>query len=155
MLRLKKERGLSHRQIARSLSISISTVTDCLRRVDQAGLSWPLADDLDERTLEERLYRSPASPSNRTFPNYGEIDLELRRKGVTLQLLWQEYKERTPEGYEYSQFCAHFSRYRRHRDVVMRQDHRAGEKTFVDFSGDGIPITDRVTGKVWFGIASV
>jgi transposase len=150
ILRLTKGHGLGVREAARSLSISSSTVTDCLGRAEVAGLGWPLDPDLDDAALEAKLYPPPA-PSNqkRAMPDWTYVHKELRRKHVTLMLLWQEYKHDHPEdGYQYSQFCEHYKRFKSQIDVVMHQNHRAGEKTFVDYSGDGIGIVDRDTGEV-------
>jgi transposase len=150
ILKLRFERGLGIRAIALSISASPSTVFECLTRAKAAGISWPLAPDLDDRSLENKLYPAvPEGGSRRAQPDFEHIHRELRRKGVTLQLLWQEYQADHPEdGYQYSKFCEHYSRWRKKVDVVMRQTHRAGEKTFVDFSGDGIEIVDPNTGEI-------
>jgi len=149
ILRLALGQGMSMRQIAQSLSISSSTVHDCLGRVKVAGLSWPLDPAMDDARLESTLYPPPGlTPKERTFPDCSYIHGELHRKGVTLMLLWQEYKTANPDGLQYSQFCDRYGQFRRQLDVVMHQTHRAGEKLFVDFSGDGIPITNPVTGEV-------
>ena len=151
ILRLKFERGLSNRAIARSISVSPTSVSDCLLRSKMAGIAWPLDPEMDEVELEAKLY--PGSPSSqgqqKAPPDFAYIHKERRRKGVTLQLLWQEYKqEHVEDGYQYSRFCEHYQRWRKKLDVVMRQTHRAGEKMFTDFSGDGIDIIDPKTGEV-------
>lgn len=150
MLRLRFEGGLSNRTIAKSLSIARSTVAECLDRAAKAGLAWPLDPKLDDGALEAMLYAAAASPKKRTEPDCRKIHQELlRHKHVTLSLLWQEYKADHPkDGYQYTQFCAIFRRFQAGLDVVMRHEHRAGEKVFVDFSGDGIPIVDRKTGEI-------
>jgi transposase len=107
VLRLHCEKGLSAREIARSLDIGRGTIKNYLARVQQAGLSWPLPPEIDEATLEHRLF-SPFHPvvqEKRQMPPMEYLHQELRKKGVTLQLLWHEYKEKCPEGYQYSQFC--------------------------------------------------
>ncbi len=130
ILRLKMEMGLSHRAIAQSCSVGVGTVTEYLQRVQKAGLSWPLPDDLDDVTLEARLFRTSGRTSvARALPDFAWVHRELRRMGVTLQLLWHEYVESDPDGYRYSQFCERYRRWARKLRPSMRQVHRAGEKT--------------------------
>ena len=150
ILRLHHECGLSNRAIGRSIAVSPSTVSDCLLRTKVAGLGWPLAPEMDDTVLENLLYPlADEGRGPRAEPNFESIHKELRRKGVTVQLLWQEYKLNHPDdGYQYSQFCERYRRWRGDLDVVMRQQHRAGEKMFSDFSGDGIGIINRETGEV-------
>lgn len=150
ILRLGLERGLSNRAIAQSTSTSPTTVSNCLLRAKMAGIGWPPDPALDDAALEARLYCPPPSSNRqRAMPDFASIHKELRRKGVTLRLLWEEYKLNHPDdGYQYSQFCERYGRFRKRIDVVMRQHHRSGEKMFTDFSGDGIDIIDRVTGEV-------
>ena len=150
ILRLHFDKGLSNRAVARAVAASASTVSDCLSRAKVVGLCWPLPERLDDGELERRLYPPPEpSSAPRALPDLAWVDRELRRKGVTLMLLWQEYKRDHPDdGYQYSQFCEHYRRWRGGLDVVMRQRHRAGEKMFSDFSGDGIPLSDPGTGEV-------
>lgn len=150
ILRLHHDRGLSNRAIARSIAASPATVSDCLLRAKVVGLGWPLEPELDDTALENLLYPvSAAGRGPRAEPDFGAIHREMRRKGVTLQLLWQEYKLDHPDdGYQYSRFCELYKRWRGDLDVVMRQQHRAGEKMFSDFSGDGIPLIDPKTGEV-------
>jgi transposase len=150
ILRLKLGLGLSDRAAAESVEVSPTTVGDCVLRAKALGLCWPLPEELDEARLEAMLY-PPPKPSGqaRHVPDWAEVQRELSRKGVTLELVWREYKAAHPEdGYQYSQFCELYREYRSGLDVVMRQPHRAGEKLFVDFSGDGIPIVDQETGEV-------
>lgn len=98
--------GLSARQIAMVVSTARSTVAACLRRAEAAGVTWPLPTDLDDDALEARLYPPPVpAVTERSPPDFGWIQAELRRKGVTLQLLWQEYRAACPDGYRYSRFC--------------------------------------------------
>jgi hypothetical protein len=148
MLRLHFEMGMSIRAIARSLSVSTSTVSDLLQRVKVLGFSWPLGEDLNDAALEALLYSGNTGKSRkRPEPDWNYIHQELRRKGVTLQILWFEYKEHYPDGYQYSQFCERYREWRGKLDVVMRQQHRAGEKMFVDYAGQTAPVTDPATGK--------
>lgn len=151
VLRLRWDGGLSVRQIAKSLGLGRSTVGDTLSRALAAGLQWPLRGDLDETALERLLYRAPAGHpmvEPRPQPEWSVLHRELRRKGVTRFLLWQEYRAVHPDGYEYSRFCELWQRFSRTLTPSMRQVHRAGEKTFVDYSGVRPEIVDPRTGEV-------
>ena len=150
ILRLRFERHLSTRQIAQGCGLSRSTVSDYLGRAKQAGLVWPLPAGLDDAELERRLFPAsfvtPGLP--RPQPDWLLVHKELRRKGVCLDLLWQEYKAIHPEGYQYSWFCEHYRRWAGKVDLVMRQEHRAGEKLFVDYAGHTVEIVDKTTGEI-------
>ena len=150
VLRLKWAGGLSDRKIARSLSVSRPTVAEYVRRAQAAGLSWPLPETLDEGTLERLLF--PAAPAQRAgaplVPDWSAVHRELKHKGVTLFLLWQEYKAATPEGCQYSWFCQGYRAWVSTRDLVMRQHHRASEKLFVDYAGQSIPVVNSHSGEV-------
>lgn len=150
VLRLKFETDLSQRRIARSCQVSRPTVTEYLTRFAQAGLSWPAAAELDDATLERELYPAvPALPTaERTVPDWSEVHRELQHKGVTLALLWQEYKAAHPEGFQYSWFCDQYRAWAGKLDVVMRQAHRAGEKLFVDYAGQTVEVVDWRTGEI-------
>ncbi len=144
ILRLCWHNGLTARQAAKSVGIARSTLKDYLDRAKRAGLSWPLPEDLDETSLENMLFPStvPLSAEKRNMPSFDYIFKELTRKHVTLQLLWHEYRERNPEGYQYSQFCLRYRAWLGTLDVALRQDYKAGEKLFVDYAGDTIPVHD-------------
>lgn len=150
VLRLKWATGLSARQIAHSLGLSRPTVANYVRRAQEAGLSWPLPPGLDEAALEARLFPSPRAtkPAAPPPPDWATVHQELKRKGVTLWLLWPEYKAQTPEGFQYSWFCQGYRAWAAHLDVVMRQTHRAGEKLFVDYAGQTLPIVNADSGEV-------
>ena len=150
VLRLKFDLDQGQRQIARSCGIGKTTVAECLARFERAGLSWPQALELDEASLEQRLYPPPptVAEAERPEPDWSHIHQELRRKGVTLNLLWHEYRAAHPQGYGYSWFCEHYSAWAGKLDVVMRQPHRAGEKLFVDYAGHTAEVVDRHTGEV-------
>ena len=152
VLRLKFGLGFANRQIARSCSINHSTVADYLYRAKAAGLDqWPLPDGLDEAGLEKRLFPTvaPRSEQPRAAPNWPAIHEDLQaHKHVTLQLVWQEYKQSNPDGYQYSRFCWLYQQWASKLDLVLRQEHRAGEKLFVDYAGDTIPIVDSKTGTI-------
>lgn len=149
ILRLRWGEGLSLRQVANSIGGSPSTVHDFEVRARAAGVTWPLAEEMDEARLEQMLFATEVVKGTNAVPDFDEIRQELKRKGVTLQLLWHEYKQAHPQdGYQYSRFCELYRRWQGKLDVVMRQDHKAGDKVFVDWSGDGIEIVDRKTGEV-------
>ena len=149
VLRLKAS-GLSNRKIAEAVSISRPTVADYIRRARAAGVRWPLPSDDNDSELEGLLF--PEKPSisrkSRPVPDWENIHKELQSRGVTLELLWQEYKEIHPEGFQYSWFCQHYKRWSRKIDLVMRQEHRAGEKLFVDYAGQSVEVVDSTTGQV-------
>ena len=149
VLRLALGEQLSRRQASAASGVPLTTVNDYLRRAAAAGLKWPLPGGLDAAGLEALLY-PPAAPSvvSRPVPDWDRVHKELRRKGVTLQLLWVEYREACPDGYGYSQFANLYRAWRGTIDVTMRQLHVAGEKLFVDFPGDTVPVFDRRTGEV-------
>jgi transposase len=150
VLRLYFEKGLSARQIAKSLDISRSTIRDYLDRVERAGLSWPLPSELDEASLEHRLFppNHPIPQEMRQMPSPEYLHQELKRKGVTLQLLWHEYKEKNPDGYQYSQFCRIYHQWTEKLAPCFRQVYKAGEKLFVDYAGQTMEITDSETGEI-------
>jgi len=150
VLRLKWECGLSNRAIARSCSISHSTVGEHLRRAQDAGLSWPLAADLDEDRLFELLFPKSLDSSSRDIPrpDWQWIHAELRKKSVTLRLLWVEHREDHPTGYGYSQFCALYRQWAKRLNPSMRLSHKAGEKVFVDYAGQKAPVIDPQTGEI-------
>jgi transposase len=152
ILRLKLDCGISEREIARSCHVSRSTVADYLRRAAAARLTWSEASALAESQLEERLFPTEHVPSSvkRPPPDCEHIYNELRtyRKfNLTLSQLWLEYKEKHPDGYQYTQFCEHYWRWRKKLDYCMRQEHRGGEKLFIDYS-DGLSIVDTLTGEL-------
>jgi transposase len=149
VLRLKFENHLPVRQIAKSCGIGKSTVQEYLDRAQKANLTWPLAPELDDAALENLLFppQDPFPQENRQMPPMEEIHREKKRKGVTLQLLWHEYKEGNPEGYQYSQFCELYRQWVEKLDVCLRQEYRAGEKLFVDYAGQTLPIHDPFTGQ--------
>jgi transposase len=154
ILRLCWGAQLSLRAVSQTLGIGKSTVSDCLRRARAAGLSWPLPAELDESDLTRLLYAQGAGKSHnnsrrrREALDWARVHRELRGKGVTLFLLWQEYREQHPSGYAYSRFCELYAQWRGQVDVVMRQSHRAGEKLFVDYAGQTVDIVDARSGEV-------
>jgi len=151
ILRLKLDCGISEREISRSCLVSRSTVADYLRRAAAAKLTWSEASALAETRLEERLFPTEHIPSTVKRPPldcdhiYNELRT-YRKFNLTLSQLWLEYKEKHPDGYQYTQFCEHYWRWRKKLDYCMRQEHRGGEKLFIDYS-DGLSIVDTVTGE--------
>lgn len=124
---------------------------DHLERADRDGLSWPLPEDLDDSQFEKRLFGRLAPPpkgASQPLPEWPEVHRELHRPGVTLQLLWMEYKQRYPDGFQYTWFTQHYRQWARQLDVVLRQEHRAREKLFVDFAGQTVPIVNPATGEI-------
>jgi transposase len=152
VIRLKYEAGLSNRAIASACRISNSTVGEYLKRAEAAGLSWPLAADLGEKGLYEKLYPDhpiPEPEPKHPMPDWEVIQKEQRKKGVTLRLLWQEYREQYPDGYHYSQFCEYFQRWKKKKvDPSLHKEHKGGEEMEVDYAGLKILMTDPVTGEV-------
>ena len=147
VLRLKAA-GFSDRRIAAAIGSARSTVQECLRRAREAGLAWPLAEELDEEALQARLYRREVPLPCRPLPDFSYVHAELSRPGVTRWLLWQEYKSAHPEGWQYSVFCEQYRRWLATQDPVLRQQHEPGDKLFVDYAGQTVPVTDRYSGEI-------
>lgn len=149
ILRLHYELGFSGRKIARASGLSKSTVNEYLQRACLAGLTWPLPADMDDHAVEEQLALKPRVPNQFVLPDFSTIHLELKHKGVTLQLLWQDYKDaKGPlSSYGYAQYCHHYRQWAKKLKLSMRQAHKAGEKMFVDYSGLKVPIINRLTGE--------
>jgi transposase len=151
VLRLAFGVGLAMRKIERSMGISHATVSSYVTRARAADLSWPLPESLDDTALDRLLFPQPApSVDARPMPDWAYVHLELRRKSVTKYLLWEEYRRANPDGYMFSWFCELYGEWAGKVDLVMRQDHRAGEKLFVDYAGQTVPIVDRRTGEILF-----
>jgi len=153
ILRLKYGCGLSHRDIAQSCRMAQSTVTLYLQRAKDAGLTWPLGEELTEEDLNIRLFPSRPEPFVRLpakpLPDFARVHEELRthqKVNLTLDLIWREYKEQYPDGYSYSQFCERYRGWRSRLDLSMRQSHKAGEKVFVDY-GEGLCLIHPTTGE--------
>jgi transposase len=149
ILRLKFEFNLDNRQIARSCNIPHSTVANYLRRAEAAGVAWPLPPDMSDTDVEKLLF--PTVPAGRKvpMPDFEAIHTELLgHKYVTLELLWREYKRVYPEGYQYSYYCELYRRWAKKLDIYLRQEHRAGERMFVDHAGPTVPVVDRNTGLI-------
>ncbi len=151
VLRLRFEAKLSQRRVARSLKIGVGTVSLYLNRAKAVGLTWPLPPEMDDSALERALFPNllPATLPGYAEPNFTEVHQELKRKGVTRQLLWEEYKQAHGDnGYQYSQFCYHYGQWVGKQKRSMRQVHKAGEKLFIEFSGATVPIVNPDSGEV-------
>ena len=152
ILRLKYEAGLSNRAIAGACNISNSTVGEYLRRAETAGMSWPL-EDVSEEELYQRLFGSPIAISetkSKPLPDWEEVNKELRKKGVTLQLVWMEYIEKHPDGYKHSQFGEYYRRWKKeHSEPRMRNVHVGGERMQVDYAGVKMRVVDAETGEIF------
>jgi transposase len=144
--------GLSQHQIARSCSISQSTVHEYVSAAQAAGVKWPLPENWDDQQIEQTLFPQRPAPAvwrKHPEPDWAQIHRELQtHKDLTLQLAWQEGRESNPDGYGYSRFCDLYRRWLRKLDLVLRQEHRAGEKMFVDYAGATIPMHDPQSGEV-------
>lgn len=146
--------GLSQRQIAHSLDLSNGVVAKYQASAQRARLSWPLPAELDDEVLAQRLWSKTTDPaegqtnSRRPPLDFVYLHEQLKRKGVTRQLLWEEYRAEQPTGYSYTQFCFHYQEWKRRLKLVMRQTHRAGEKLFVDYCGPTVPVVNALTGEV-------
>jgi transposase len=148
VLRLHHSNGLSQKQISKALGCSRGAIAEYLHRAHSAGFSWPLPDELDDAQLERRLFPPVAAGSTRPKPDFSYIHTELKKKGVTLVQLWAEYREEHPDGYGQTQFCEHYGRFEKSLNIVMRQEHKAGQKAFSDFAGKTLPIIDFESGVV-------
>ncbi len=150
ILRLRSA-GLAERSIAASVSVAPSTVHEYLARAAAAGVGWPLPPGMDEAALDALLFPPPTAElaARRPVPEWREVHRELKRgRHVTLQLLWLEWREDHPDGWGYSQFCQHYKQWLGGQDVVMRLSYAAGERMFVDFSGDKAHYVDAATGEI-------
>jgi Homeodomain-like domain len=150
MLRLHHD-GVSAREIGRTLGVARSTIQDNLERARKAGIAWPLAIELGDEVLEQRLFaRGGINPGRRRRrePDWTALARELKRPGVNLMVLWEEYRQVHPDGYGYSRFCDLYREFERRLSPVMRQHHVAGDKVFVDYSGKKIAIVNPATGEV-------
>jgi len=150
VLRLKHVCGHSGHQIAAMVGVSRYTVAEYLRRAAVVGITWPVPPDLDDAALERKLFTPPFASMEalRPQPDWPRIHAELRRPGVTLLLLWEEYRAGQPDGYGYSRFCDLYSAWRGRLSPTMRQVHPAGERLFVDYAGQTVPVIDGATGEV-------
>ncbi len=151
VLRLSYSAGLSIRKINASTKISVGSIQNILKLAEQLGVSWPIPEDWDDQALALKFYpRSDAKPSAKfQDPVWTEVHLELKKKGMTLQLLWEEYTQQYPNRcYSYSQFCARYGDWQKKQKRSMRQTHRAGEKLFIDYAGPTLPVVCASSGEI-------
>ena len=148
-LRLRAD-GFSGRQVAQSLAVGRATISEYFRRADVEGLRWPLPADLSDAELERRLFPYSRGEARRAVPqpDWAYVHAELRRKGVTLSLLWEEYRGVHPDGYGYSRYCELYTSWEGKLSPVMRQRHPAGERLFVDYAGQTVDVICPKTGEV-------
>jgi transposase len=142
---------VSARLIALEVGVGRSTVQDYVARAMGANLGWPLPPDLTDAVLEQRLFPAPtAKPGQRRHPepDWAALVREMKRAGVSLMILWEEYQAVHPQGYGYSRFCELYRAFERRLSPTMRQSHAAGHKAFVDYSGKKVPIVDPLTGEI-------
>ncbi len=147
ILKLNYE-NVSNREIARRLRVGAGSVSRYLARAKEANLVWPLNDDWSEDKIYSVLFPTETKKTTHPLPDFGKVHQELKRKGVTLMLLWYEYQQQHPDGYSYSRYCELYQSFTGKRNPGMRLTHRAGEKLFVDYSGLTMQWTDKTTGEI-------
>jgi len=150
VLRLALNCNMGHREIARSCSVAPATVGNYVNPVKEKGLSYAEISRMSDEELG-RIFQGKKQQEQkaRPQPDWEEIHRELKRKGVTLQLLWQEYKQAHPDGWQSTQFCEHYNRWKGKLEVSLRQTYKAGERMFVDYAGQTVPVTERRNGLIW------
>jgi len=150
ILRLKFDCDLTDRQIAKSCSVARSTVAKYISGAENAGLTWPIPENLNDTDVYNLVFKGKNNKSvnKRNMPPVEYIHNELKKKGVTLQLLWYEYKQNNPEGYQFSYFCELYQKWAKKLDIALRQRHNAGEKMFIDYAGHTVPVHDSETGEI-------
>lgn len=147
ILRQKWVLGRPHREVARSVGVSVGAVGATLQRAAAAGLDWAATERLGDDALEQALYPSKVAAAGRPLPDGAYLHAERKKPGVTLELLHHEYLEANPNGYRYTQFCEKYRAWVTRRGLTMRQNHRAGEKLFVDYAGKKPHLVDPQTGE--------
>ena len=149
VLHLKHALGMSYRKISGATGAGKTQAAEYVRRAQAAGITWPVPEGIDDAELERRLFPvADDSATRRPAIDWPAIQRELKRRGVTLALLWQEYLAEHANGYSYTRFCELYGEWRKHLSATMRQTHVAGEKLFVDWAGDTIGVVDPATGEV-------
>jgi len=148
IFRLSLSCGMGNREVARSCGISHTVVNKYLKRAKEASLGYREIEAMDEEQLKRLLQDNVKPPVLRALPDWEWVHRELKRDGVTLQLLWEEYRESNPDGYQPTQFSKYYKLWRGKLELSLRQTHKAGEKMFVDYAGHKVPVIDRLTGEV-------
>jgi transposase len=150
VLRLTHELGLSVRQVREATGVGKTAVSEYVSRAKVIGITWPIPPEISDAELERRLF-TPAGfheGSTKQLPDWTKVHEELKRRGVTLMILWEEHRAEYVDGHGYSRFCELYGEWRRRLSPTMRQTHVAGDKLFVDWAGDTVPIIDPMTGEV-------
>jgi transposase len=150
VLRLTHELGLSVRQVREATGVGKTAVSEYVRRARVVGITWPIPPEISDAELERRLF-TPAGfheGSTKRLPDWTKVHEELKRRGVTMMILWEEHRAEYVDGHGYSRFCELYGAWRRRLSPTMRQTHVAGDKLFVDWAGDTVPIIDAMTGEV-------
>jgi transposase len=144
IIRLHHTTELSDRRIASACNASPTTVGRVVKAVERSGLAWPLPDDLSDSEIESLLFEKhhKNAAATRPLPDMERVARDLKKKHVTLQLIWEEYRREHPNGYSYTRLCELYRQWKRTRDPVMRQEHEAGDKMFVDWAGQTLRYTD-------------
>ena len=146
VLRLRHTLGMSFRQISEATGVGKTVVGEYVRRAGVIGITWPVPEEIDDAELERRLFPAPGETTlPRAAIDWRKVHAEMKRRSVTLVLLWQEYRAEQADGYGYSRFCDLYGEWRRTISATMRQTHPAGEKLFVDYAGDTVPVLDQIT----------
>ena len=151
LLRLRLQADLSMRQIRDSLRLSLGAVQKVISKADELGLNWEAIEQLNDQALASQFYPESDTRVSSQFqlPDWIEVHQELKRKGVTKHLLWEEYTQQYPNrSYSYPQFCFLYQGWKKKQKRSMRQTHRAGEKLFVDYAGQTVPIVCHATGEI-------
>jgi transposase len=146
VLRLRHTLGMSFRQISEATGVGKTVVGEYVRRAGVIGIAWPVPEEIDDAELERRLFPAPGETAlPRAAIDWRKIHAEMKRPSVTLVLLWAEYRAEQADGYGYSRFCDLYGEWRKTISATMRQTHPAGEKLFVDYAGDTVPVLDQIT----------
>ena len=149
ILRLRLNLGFGVRKVGKICNVSHSTVLDYERRIKKAGLSWDAIKDMNEPELLNILSSEQLNcKKNRPMPDFQYLFSEMKKKNVTLTLLWHEYKEKYPDGYQFTQFRYYYNKEKKKLNISLRQNYRAGDKLFTDYAGDTIPVINSLTGEV-------
>lgn len=150
IIRLKQQCHLSERAISRALHLSRPVIAQYLININNSGLSYDEIQNMDDDSLTEILSGRKTKPARylRLSEQFDYFTKELKRTGVTLERLWQEYRAEDPDGYSYTQFCYHFQVWRSSCELTMHLEHKAGDKMFADFTGKKLTYIDRQTGEV-------
>lgn len=151
VLRLKLDAKLSIRQISASTKVSVGAIQKLLHKTEALNLSWPLPDSLTDEQLAKLFYPAADTKASARYqiPDWAAVHQELKRKGMTKQLLWEEYTQQYPNRcYSYSQYCDRYLHWNKQQKRSMRQLHKAGEKCFIDYCGQTVPIVNHSTGEI-------